>query len=112
VSARLSFHFKPDDRPEERRACGRPVSSDFGPVFVANNGTDTGRLYAADFANGKIDVFDTNYALTTVAGCFVDATIPAGYHPYNTALRAGIGFWARGSAASRGGRRRRGRKKS
>jgi len=45
------------------------------------------RLYAADFANGNIDVYDPNYALTTVTGGFVDATIPttAGnvYHPFN-----------------------------
>ena len=52
-------------------------------------GTATGgnRLYAADFANGNIDVYDGAFALTTVPGGFVDPTIPnvAGniYHPFN-----------------------------
>ena len=45
------------------------------------------RLYAADFANGLIDVFDPTFALTTVSGGFIDPTIPqvAGntYHPHN-----------------------------
>jgi uncharacterized protein (TIGR03118 family) len=40
-------------------------------------------LFAADFANGKIDVYNTSYALTTVPGGFADATIPAGYAPHN-----------------------------
>src|SRR6476620_2064966 len=45
------------------------------------------RLYAADFNNGNIDVYDGNYALTTTTGSFADPTIPttAGntYHPFN-----------------------------
>jgi uncharacterized protein (TIGR03118 family) len=49
------------------------------------NGTNGGgnRLYAADFANKHIDVFNGNFAATTVSGGFVDATIPAAYAPYN-----------------------------
>jgi uncharacterized protein (TIGR03118 family) len=53
------------------------------------NGSNSGgnRLYAADFANGNIDVYDGTYALTTTTGGFADPTIPttAGnvYHPYN-----------------------------
>jgi uncharacterized protein (TIGR03118 family) len=52
-------------------------------------GTATGgnRLYAADFANGNIDIYDGTFALTTVPSGFVDPTIPnvAGntYHPFN-----------------------------
>src|SRR5690349_17033538 len=41
------------------------------------------RLYAADFANNHIDVFDGTFTPTTVTGGFIDATIPAGYAPYN-----------------------------
>lgn len=41
------------------------------------------RLYAADFANNHIDVFTGTFAATTVAGGFIDATIPAGYAPFN-----------------------------
>jgi uncharacterized protein (TIGR03118 family) len=45
-------------------------------------------LVAADFHNGKIDVFDNTYALVTPdagAGKWTDPSIPAGYAPYNVA---------------------------
>jgi uncharacterized protein (TIGR03118 family) len=45
------------------------------------------RLYAADFNNGAIDVYDGTYTLTTTSGGFVDPTIPTTpgntYHPFN-----------------------------
>lgn len=40
-------------------------------------------LYAADFAHGKIDVVNSTFAKTTLAGNFVDPNLPAGYSPYN-----------------------------
>lgn len=40
-------------------------------------------LYVADFANGKIDVFDKDFNPTSVAGNFADATVPANFHPFN-----------------------------
>ena len=40
------------------------------------------RLYAADFHNGTVDVFDSNFAPIAVAGGFVDANLPAGYAPF------------------------------
>ncbi len=43
----------------------------------------TPRLYGANFASGKIDVFDGKFTPTTVAGGFVDPTLPAGYNPFN-----------------------------
>ncbi|HJQ34029.1 MAG TPA: TIGR03118 family protein, partial [Pyrinomonadaceae bacterium] len=45
--------------------------------------TGGNRLYAADFANNHIDVFNGTFTATTVPGGFIDATIPAGYAPYN-----------------------------
>jgi uncharacterized protein (TIGR03118 family) len=41
------------------------------------------RLYAADFANNHIDVFNGTFTATTVTGGFIDATIPAGFAPFN-----------------------------
>jgi uncharacterized protein (TIGR03118 family) len=41
----------------------------------------TNYLYATDFHNGKVDVFDGNFA-TALAGSFADATIPAKYAPF------------------------------
>ena len=52
-------------------------------------------LYAADFANGKIDVFDADYVLQTPTATsfgFEDATLPDGYVPFNVqALPTGTG---------------------
>src|SRR6476659_3558556 len=55
-------------------------------LALANNGTN--HLYAADFANGTIDVYDTAFALQPPASFpFADPTIPTvmgnTYHPFN-----------------------------
>ena len=61
------------------------MASHAGHVYtglaIGNNGANL--LYAADFANNHIDVFNATFGLTTVPGGFVDATIPAGFHPFN-----------------------------
>jgi len=40
---------------------------------------DGGRLYAADFHNARVDVFDKNFHLVTAPAAFVDPNLPAGY---------------------------------
>jgi uncharacterized protein (TIGR03118 family) len=40
------------------------------------------RLYAADFHNAVVDVFDGNFAPVVVSGAFVDPNLPAGYAPF------------------------------
>lgn len=41
-------------------------------------------LYAADFRNGKIDVFDSAFAkMALPPGAFTDPNLPTGYAPYN-----------------------------
>jgi uncharacterized protein (TIGR03118 family) len=40
------------------------------------------RLYATDFHNGKVDVFDGSFADVNTPGAFVDPSIPAGYAPF------------------------------
>jgi uncharacterized protein (TIGR03118 family) len=50
-------------------------------LAIANNGT-ANLLYATDFHNNKVDVFDSTFAKVTVAGGFTDATLPAGYAPF------------------------------
>ncbi len=40
-------------------------------------------LYAADFGNGKVDVFDSNMNLVSLPGAFTDSQIPAGFAPFN-----------------------------
>ena len=39
-------------------------------------------LYATDFHNNKVDVFDKTFQKVTVAGGFTDPTLPAGYAPF------------------------------
>src|SRR3954453_4554255 len=41
-----------------------------------------GKLYATDFHNGKVDVFDSKNAPGTTTGGFVDKNIPKGYAPF------------------------------
>ncbi len=51
-------------------------------IALAGNGTDL-RLYAADFHNSKIDVFDNTFAPAPVPGGFKDPKMPAGFAPFN-----------------------------
>jgi uncharacterized protein (TIGR03118 family) len=51
-------------------------------LALANNGT-ANFLYAADFHNNRIDVFDKTFAKVAVAGGFTDPTLPAGFAPFN-----------------------------
>lgn len=46
-------------------------------------------LYATDFHNSKIDVFDKNFVLTSLPGGFKDPSLPAGYAPYGIAAIGG-----------------------
>jgi uncharacterized protein (TIGR03118 family) len=59
---------------------------DYTGLAIGSNGGGN-RLYAADFANGTIDVYDGTFALTTTTGGFVDPTIPTTtgnvFHPFN-----------------------------
>src|SRR5262249_48029082 len=44
-------------------------------------------LYATDFKNGKVDVFNSSFTPTTLAGSFTDpGGLPADYAPFNIAL--------------------------
>jgi uncharacterized protein (TIGR03118 family) len=51
-----------------------------GLAVAADSGANF--LYATDFHNNKVDVFDKNFAKVTVAGGFTDSTLPAGYAPF------------------------------
>jgi uncharacterized protein (TIGR03118 family) len=51
---------------------------------LANDGT-ANFLFATDFHNGKIDVFDKNYNLVA-SKPFMDPMIPAGFAPFNIRL--------------------------
>ena len=59
--------------------------SDVGAIYkgLAIADTTAGpRLYAADFHNARIDVFDGSFGLVPNSG-FEDTSLPAGYAPFN-----------------------------
>jgi uncharacterized protein (TIGR03118 family) len=59
--------------------------SGVGAVYkgLAIASTATGDfLYATDFHNGRVDVFDGNFQQVSTPGAFVDPGIPAGYAPF------------------------------
>ena len=42
------------------------------------------RIYASNFGNGRVDVFDSTYAPAALApGAFVDGSLPSGFAPFN-----------------------------
>ena len=51
-------------------------------LAIGNNGTGD-FLYAANFNAGTIEVFNSSFAPTTLAGNFTDPNIPSGYAPFN-----------------------------
>jgi len=55
------------------------------PIYkgLALAGNGTGHfLYATDFHNGKIDVFDATFKPATLAGNFTDPNLPEGFAPF------------------------------
>ena len=59
--------------------------SSSGAVFkglAISNGPSGPRLYATDFANGRVDVFDGGWNQVNTPGAFVDPGLPAQYAPF------------------------------
>jgi uncharacterized protein (TIGR03118 family) len=54
--------------------------------------TVSDRLYATDFHNGRVDVFDAKFAPVALAGGFADAKIPKGFAPFGIQALAGDVF--------------------
>ncbi|NKJ47286.1 TIGR03118 family protein [Burkholderia sp. SG-MS1] len=50
-------------------------------LALANNG-GANFLYATDFHNNRIDVFDRSFAKVAMPGKFEDSTLPAGFAPF------------------------------
>jgi len=50
------------------------------------------RLYASDFHNGRVDVFDAAFKLVTTTGGFKDSTIPKGFAPFGIQALGGSVF--------------------
>ena len=50
-------------------------------IAIDKNGSNT-FLLAANFAGGTVDVFDTNFKATKLAGSFADPQLPTGFSPF------------------------------
>jgi uncharacterized protein (TIGR03118 family) len=53
------------------------VGAVYKGLAIAND-----RLYATDFHNGRVDVFDASFKLTTTAGGFTDPMVAKGFAPF------------------------------
>src|SRR6185312_14281197 len=61
------------------------------------------RLYASDFHNGRVDVFDSSFHLITTTGGFKDAKVPKGFAPFGIQALGGNVFvtYAKQDAAAK-----------
>jgi uncharacterized protein (TIGR03118 family) len=67
----------------DRSAGGGTGRAIYKGVALGGNGT-THLLYAADFHNARIDVFDGTFAPVTMApGAFCESIVPSGFAPFN-----------------------------
>jgi uncharacterized protein (TIGR03118 family) len=71
-------------------AIARPGSDFTGMSF--STGADGTYLYATDFAKGTVDVFNDQFQQVALPGAFRDASIPAGFSPFNVAVIDGEVF--------------------
>src|SRR3954469_17841206 len=60
------------------------VGADRSGVHASYKGLATAndRLYATDFHNGRVDVFDASFKLVTTAGGFKDSKVAKGFAPF------------------------------
>jgi uncharacterized protein (TIGR03118 family) len=57
------------------------TNANYKGVALGGDGT-THLLYAADFRNGRVDVFDGAFKPVMKAGAFMDPNLPSGYAPF------------------------------
>jgi uncharacterized protein (TIGR03118 family) len=82
--------WNPNVPPPPPSTQAQPAAHVDGAIFkglaLATVGTDP-YLYAADFHDGQIDVFDATFHRVNLTGSFTDPHLPNGYAPFNiTAL--------------------------
>jgi uncharacterized protein (TIGR03118 family) len=58
-------------------------------LAIADSGGAT-YLYAADFHNARIDIFDANFNRVQLSGSFADPQIPRGFAPFNIQELGGL----------------------
>ncbi|HSD20636.1 MAG TPA: TIGR03118 family protein, partial [Anaeromyxobacter sp.] len=58
-----------------------PDDAVFKGITIASTASGD-RLYATDFHNARVDVFDGSFAPVSTSGGFLDPSLPAGYAPF------------------------------
>ncbi len=73
--------------PSASLTMAQSMVSEPGAVFkgLAISTSSGNFLYAANFHDGRIDVFDGSFHLTALAGSFSDPGLPPGYAPFDVA---------------------------
>jgi uncharacterized protein (TIGR03118 family) len=77
--------WSPGVPPPPPSTHAQPAVSAPGAIFKGLAIADTAqgkRLYATDFHNNKVDVWDENFAAVDAPGAFTDPAIPAGFAPF------------------------------
>jgi uncharacterized protein (TIGR03118 family) len=77
--------------PGSQAATVRADLSSQGAIFKGLAILD-GRLYATDFHNGKVDVFDASFRPVQTSGGFADRQVPKGYAPFGIQALGGNVF--------------------
>jgi uncharacterized protein (TIGR03118 family) len=58
-------------------------------IAITSSGDGTGRLYATDFHNAKIDVYDASFTKITTSGNWMDPVLPPRFAPFGIAALDG-----------------------
>jgi uncharacterized protein (TIGR03118 family) len=80
------------------------AGANYTGLAIASNSSGS-FLYAANVRGGSVDVFNSNFARTTLSGSFTDPNLPAGYTPYNVQNVNGLLYveYQNGAQAGTGG---------
>lgn len=80
----------------------RQTDAVYTGLAIGNNGSGN-FLYAANSADGRIDVYSGTFAPASLGGSFTDPTLPAGFTPYNIQNLGGTLFVTYENEAGGGG---------
>ncbi|HEV2949096.1 MAG TPA: TIGR03118 family protein [Gemmataceae bacterium] len=78
----LLVSWNPGDGTQGVVAVNHSATADYTGLALGANSSGN-FLYVANIKAGTIDVFDKNFAATTLSGNFTDPMLPAGYRPFN-----------------------------
>jgi uncharacterized protein (TIGR03118 family) len=81
--------WNPAVAPTEAVVAARHQEAIYKGLAIGST-ADGDRLYAADFHNGRVDVFNGSFQLLMRPGAFRDPALPAGYAPFGI---QNIGGW-------------------